>query len=610
MNEDWPIGNLMAGFPDERLSAERSQTLSFGGIPERGYFEEYAQLEEFNEEERLLEIQKFYKKLKTTFPDKRSYLSFSGPPEKGYFEEFPLNDDIYANAVPEVNWAPGVPKKISFSGVPAKGYFEEFGYEASDVIPITADTTTDSSTFLQTFVDNIRINTNIEFVSKTDAFSQNDLTYLNSTFVDKGLSEKLPVKFNWAKATSADSPDVIAKKKLISKPENQYLCGSCWAVSVAGVVGDVFAVAGLVNWMPDISATYALINYPQGRCKGGDPAELLYKVASNGLPSKHCVDYSWCTNNKNCTTADSALHFGSDMSSLIPRHRGCYYDADHYMYKIDSNIRSIVAGSGAVDVSNVQKTIKEHIFTNGPAVGGYIIFKNFTTKVNSGPFQGNSVFNVINGGVYLEKANYASYNGDFGENVIQGLTFSSGNTDSDNFSGGHAIAIMGWGVQPRIRVGNGPNDIADVPYWYCRNSWGTKWGMNGGYFKIAMYPYNRKSQFSKVVEMMTPEGHHLRLGGVLAFTASNPPTLKKLPANPQPPPPGSLSKNADFYRVDEDDVVTKLIDIVPPREIVETSQDDSQDNNWYIYALVIIFVIVIFMVVLNKNRKKKGSLTE
>ncbi len=73
--------------------------------------------------------------------------------------------------------------------------------------------------------------------------------------------------------------------------------------------------------------------------------------------------------------------------------------------------------------------------------------------------------------------------------------------------------------------------------------WGTKWGMNGGYFKIAMYPYNRKSQFTKMVELMTPQGQHIRLGGVLAFTVSNPPVLKKLPVNKQPPNPNALSKS-------------------------------------------------------------------
>ncbi len=70
--------------------------------------------------------------------------------------------------------------------------------------------------------------------------------------------------------------------------------------------------------------------------------------------------------------------------------------------------------------------------------------------------------------VCILKSQLCTYRGEYGEHITEGLTFSSSNTDSDNYAGGHAISIMGWGIQPRIRVGNGPNDIADVPYWYCR----------------------------------------------------------------------------------------------------------------------------------------------
>ncbi|KAK2952007.1 putative Cathepsin B [Blattamonas nauphoetae] len=38
-------------------------------------------------------------------------------------------------------------------------------------------------------------------------------------------------------------------------------------------------------------------------------------------------------------------------------------------------------------------------------------------------------------------------------------------------SGGHAILIIGWGVEK------------DTPYWLCQNSWGASWGMQG-HFKI------------------------------------------------------------------------------------------------------------------------------
>lgn len=40
-----------------------------------------------------------------------------------------------------------------------------------------------------------------------------------------------------------------------------------------------------------------------------------------------------------------------------------------------------------------------------------------------------------------------------------------------NVLGGHAIRILGWGVEN------------DTPYWLIANSWNSDWGDNG-YFKI------------------------------------------------------------------------------------------------------------------------------
>ena len=41
------------------------------------------------------------------------------------------------------------------------------------------------------------------------------------------------------------------------------------------------------------------------------------------------------------------------------------------------------------------------------------------------------------------------------------------------FEGGHAIKILGYGKEDGL------------DYWLCANSWGTKWGELGGFFKIA-----------------------------------------------------------------------------------------------------------------------------
>lgn len=53
------------------------------------------------------------------------------------------------------------------------------------------------------------------------------------------------------------------------------------------------------------------------------------------------------------------------------------------------------------------------------------------------------------------------------------LTYKSGVYEhiEGDYSGGHAIKILGWGVEN------------DTPYWLIANSWNANWG-DAGYFKI------------------------------------------------------------------------------------------------------------------------------
>eukprot|EP00960_Hanusia_phi_P077858 768749-Hanusia_phi.AAC.10 len=48
----------------------------------------------------------------------------------------------------------------------------------------------------------------------------------------------------------------------------------------------------------------------------------------------------------------------------------------------------------------------------------------------------------------------------------------------DIMEGGHAIKIVGWGIEPAKRFWQKP-----TKYWICANSWTADWGMNG-FFKI------------------------------------------------------------------------------------------------------------------------------
>ena len=306
----------------------------------------------------------------------------------------------------------------------------------------------------------------------------------------------LPENFNW-RDNGGD------KASLLSKPENQMLCGSCWAISVAGIVADNHVVSGTVNWKPNLSTTWCLANYPQFQCKGGNPGILLTDISNSGIATNNCVDYSWCTENQLCNGKATA-HFKEnnvDLSKLIPN-AGCY-DASvpHYLYYIDPPTTISLTDSN-MDPVLFTNTIKKHILLYGPVQGGFLVYKNFM----------NGAFSKINGGVYLETGIYDN----------EEITFNKSQLNEENYVGTHAIAIIGWGVQKGIKVSS--SSITDVPYWYCRNSWTEKWA-DGGYFKMAMYPYNKISQFDNIVTIKTQKGN-IKAGGIVMLRATKKPEYK------------------------------------------------------------------------------------
>lgn len=302
---------------------------------------------------------------------------------------------------------------------------------------------------------------------------------------------EIPSEFNWA-VINYGHDELTEKKKLISKVKNQHLCGCCWAISCATAISDAYVVRGLVNWSPNISFTYAMSKYPQNKCSGGNSRILLENIKSGqGVASEFCVDDSWCVFNKNCNTRDSSKHFSVKhqqyLSSLIPS-EGCYNGTNkHFLYGVD-DVYSITK-SNNLSVAHVQEKIKQHIMVRGPVVGGFLIKNNFPS----------GIFTKVNEGVYFEEELYDA-------------------DEADNIIGSHSVVIVGWGVTE-----------TKVPYWVCRNSWGSHWGQNG-YFKIAMFPFNKICQFTKKIKVIN-NGKIKEIGGVSGFYVNKKPSLHAIKAN-------------------------------------------------------------------------------
>lgn len=412
---------------------------------------------------------------------------------------------------------------------------------------------------------------------------------------DEGIHthDNTPTNFSWAVTTAHDTELDLIKKQLIHEVQTQHACGSCWAMCLAAVISDCLVVSGAVGWAPNISPSYIMMGLPQQTvqdgCGGGDPAAAAKYLEQAEIADNSCVDYSWCSGDSDlCTSVSSARHFDADtltkkLNENIPTPRGgCYYgDVEKYVYTINPGTETFHINQNApLDV--FRASVKAHILDFGPTIGGFVVLSNFERGVHTNP--------NLNGGVYFDTADYDNYNG--GE-----PTFRSEATYKAR--GFHAISIMGWGVAKNIKYNN--TDVGDVPYWHCRNSWGTNWGHTGGYFKMAMYPFNKISQFD--TEVMTTIGGPI--GSMVLIRATQPPLKKTLnqisrrhldkinKAKPESYYKATTSKVRTINRQKLDDVaIRQKLDGVT----INGYAPGKQTTRWVIMAIAVLLMVIIMVI--------------
>lgn len=335
-------------------------------------------------------------------------------------------------------------------------------------------------------------------------------------------------------------------------------------------MSDCLVVSGTVSHAPHLSPTYCMACYPQGMCRGGQPAQLALDVEEGGVADMTCLDYSWCQNDDECNIRDASGHFTArDQSAKVPD-CGCYFSNDKFMYYLDRGTDTFSISLPEVSAETFRQTVKAHLMDFGPAIGGYVVLQNFLSGKHT----------RVNGGVYFDRADYASYR------EGSPLTFDDRLTlDSEGL---HAVTIVGWGVAKNVLYDNEAR--GDVPFWHCRNSWGTAWG-DRGYFKIAMYPFNRVAQFDKVVNV-TLNRQVARIGGMIMIRATTAPISEsKETINRRFIDKINKSKEDAYYDVD-----ASSEEVVIPQEnekIIITSDMKSDATYGWIALLVLICLILV-----------------
>jgi len=381
--------------------------------------------------------------------------------------------------------------------------------------------------------------------------------------VDKSKIKSLLPNFKWSSTELPENNKLSQIAEKITPVQNQNLCGCCWAMAFATALSDNYVVQGVTNYNPNLSTTYILnqtlkassglsetatnewLGSVGNGCSGGNPAKLSEFIKNFQVASNNCIDFSWCAEDADCNGTNNPSTV-SDLNTILPEN-GCFVEntkrlgyklerawqqdvSDYEQFEEDGKLVKLNQDDALEDLGT---SMKLRILDYGPVIGGFLVF----TNLQSGYFTNCTDTK----GIYCERG---MYNEDGGvEWVAQDWQSRSQNSvidqalcsseDQPCLSGGHAVVIVGWGIEKDVSVVTADNsstvpEVMDVEYWWVRNTWGENWG-DQGYFKMARYPVNFYSQFDFAIPTGT-DGQ--KLGGLITFnvTPENIGPLKAQPA--------------------------------------------------------------------------------
>lgn len=272
---------------------------------------------------------------------------------------------------------------------------------------------------------------------------------------------------------------------LLTKPVNQGLCGSCWAISTSQCLRDRLLLLDPNLKVPDLSFQFIIdcakncVTF-QGRegcaldCNGGflSTSFLFLKMVGTTredlFPNRHDDE-------------DGALHIDGTQGvrgacpQMIPANESIFKCDDFYNVHIYpdlfgiTNARSVPRKRPASELKRNAENIAEEIFRHGPVAVCFNLFsdfKDFWTHPNSK----NMVYQLgwqLPLGIRRTIPPVGNVN--WTENAsMYGIYFKTG----------HSVSIVGYGVMQTAEEG-------PVQYWVCRNSWGRAANtLHNGFFRI------------------------------------------------------------------------------------------------------------------------------
>jgi cathepsin B len=230
------------------------------------------------------------------------------------------------------------------------------------------------------------------------------------------VAETIPTEFN----ATVEWPGCLS----ISEIRDQANCGSCWSFGAAEAMTDRYCIAQNQQANPRISMENILTccgSCGYG-CNGGYPIMAwLYWTETGVVTGDGNGNLQWCqpyfipSCGLNCPSQEAVAPACS--TSCTPGYTGTVPYQNSFYY-----------GQSAYQVAANVEAIQTEILTNGPVEATFQVYEDF--------YQYTSGVYVHTTGQYL---------------------------------GGHAIKIIGWGV----------DEATNQPYWTVANSWSPAWGMDG-----------------------------------------------------------------------------------------------------------------------------------
>jgi len=250
------------------------------------------------------------------------------------------------------------------------------------------------------------------------------------------VAESLPESFD----SAVEFPECRAT---ISDIRDQSDCGCCWAFGAAEAASDRMCIATKGQYMFPLSAQDVCFCASADGCDGGMLYPAWEYIMTNGVVTGGQKDNTGNFGGGYCSafSLPHCHHHGPQRDDPYPAEGtpGCQgqhsqqcptaCDAgatgNHTVFAQDK-----YSFRGQVETYTSADAIATAIMQGGPVEAAFSVYSDFE---------------AYTGGIYEHKAG--------------------------DFKGGHAIKIVGWGIENGVR------------YWKVQNSWNKYWGENG-YFRI------------------------------------------------------------------------------------------------------------------------------